>query len=261
MPPLSFRERLRQAPPAVGHFIFEFATPGIGPLAANAGADFLVLDLEHSGCSFETAKLVVLSARSASIPLVVRVPSRDAKDLARACDIGADGVMVPLVSSAAEARAIVAAMKYPPDGSRGVGQVQMHDRYRIGPFAEKAAAANASLAVILQIESVAGVEDADAIAAVAGVDCLWIGHMDLSCSLGEPARFDTPAFKDASAKVVAAARRAGIRAGRLGRNVDECAALAAEGYDCLALASDTQFYQNALRTAFEALRGRLGGPA
>ena len=151
--PSSLRARLHAGPPAIGHFVFEFATPGIGYLARNAGADFVVFDLEHSGFTFESAKLAVLAGRAAGIPVVVRVPSHDSKDLARACDIGADGIMAPLVHNAEQARAIVAAVKYPPNGMRGVGMAQMHDRYRIGPFADKARAENGGNAVFLQIES------------------------------------------------------------------------------------------------------------
>lgn len=256
---MSLRALLASDALPIGHMIFEFATPGIGMLARNAGADFLLFDLEHSGFTFETAKQAVLSARAAGLPLVVRVPYHDSKDLARACDIGADGVMAPLVHSADEARAIVAAVKYPPMGRRGVGQVQMHDRYRVGPFADKARAANEALAVFLQIESAEGAEAADAIASVPGVDCLWIGHMDLSCSLGAPAQFDTPAFKEAVASVLAATRRHGIRSGRLARNPEEGAALAAAGFDCLALSSDTQVYLAALTHGIGDLRSRLGG--
>jgi 2-keto-3-deoxy-L-rhamnonate aldolase RhmA len=244
---------------AIGHFLFEFATPGIGYLVRNAGADFAVFDLEHSGFSFETAKLAVVGARAAGLPLVVRVPSRDAKDIARACDIGADGIMAPLVGSAEEARDIVAAAKYPPEGRRGVGQVQMHDRYRFGPYPEKAAAANAAMSLFIQIESVEGVEAADAIAAVAGVDCLWLGHMDLSCSLGAPAEFGTAAFRAAVDTVTAAARRHGKKAGRLVRTPEEGAAMRQAGFDCFALGSDTQVYQAALAAGVATLRENIGG--
>ena len=229
---------------------------GIGYLLRQAGADFMLLDMEHSGFSFETAKHVVNSARAAGLPLMLRVPSRDAKDLARACDIGADGIMAPNVGSAAEARAIVSAVKYAPQGMRGVGQVQMHDRYRIGPFADKARAANDAVAVILQIESREGAQAADAIAQVPGVDCLWVGHMDLSCSLGAPGRFDTPEFRDAVDAVLAATRCRHVRAGRMARDVDEAVALAAAGFDCLALASDTALYQTALAQGLAAIRDK-----
>ena len=244
---MSLRSRLAKPPIAIGHMVFEFATPGIGMLAANAGADFLVLDLEHSGFTFETAKRVVLSARAAPLPLVVRVPSHDAKDLARACDIGADGVMVPLVSSADEARAIVAAVKYPPTGTRGVGQIQMHDRYRAGAFVDKARAANDALAVILQIESAAGVDAAAGDRGGAGRR-LPVGGSHGPVVFARQSR--AVRHPCVQGRHVERGRRdpsAGIRAGRLARNADECAALATEGFDCLALATDTLHYQTALR--------------
>ena len=254
---MNLRTLLAGDRPLIGHFVFEFATFGIGYLIRNAGADFAVFDLEHSASSFETAKLVVLSARAAGLPLVIRVPSRDTKDLARACDIGANGIMAPMVNSADEARDIVAAVKYSPEGRRGVGQVQMHDSYRIGPFAEKAAAANAGIAVFLQIESSMGAESAEGIASVPGVDCLWIGHMDLSCSLGAPAQFDTPPFEAASRRVVDAARLHGRKAGRMARSVEEGEALFAAGFGCLALGADTQIYQAALASGISSLRTRI----
>jgi 4-hydroxy-2-oxoheptanedioate aldolase len=254
---MSLRALLAADSTTLGHLVFEFATPGIGYMIRNAGADFAIFDLEHNAASFETAKLVVLSARAAGLPLVVRVPSRDTKDLARACDIGADGVMAPLVSSAEEAREIVAAIRYFPEGRRGIGQLQMHDQYRIGAFAPKAAAANAGVAIILQIESRDGVSASDAIAAVPGVDCLWIGHMDLSCSLGAPGDFATPEFVEATRTVVQGALRHGKKAGRVARNAEEGAALHAQGFRCLALSTDTQVYQSALATGLSALRSAL----
>lgn len=254
---MTLRSLLESDAVPVGHLVFEFATPGIGYMLRNAGADFLLFDLEHSGFGFETAKRAVLSARAADLPIVIRVASHDSKDLARACDVGADGVMAPLVHSAAEAQAIVDAVKYAPQGHRGVGQLQMHDRYRAGPFADKARAANEAMCVFVQIESGAGANDADAIAAVPGVDCLWVGHMDLSCSLGAPGQFDTAPFRAAVDSVLAATRRNGKRAGRMARTVDEAVALAAAGFDCLALGSDTQVYQTALAQGIGDLRARL----
>jgi 2-dehydro-3-deoxyglucarate aldolase/4-hydroxy-2-oxoheptanedioate aldolase len=254
---MSLRALLSSDAIPVGHLIFEFATPGIGYLVRNAGADYLIFDLEHSGFGFETAKRAVLAARAAQLPIVVRVPSHDAKDLGRACDVGADGVMAPNVRSAAEAKAIVDAVKYVPQGHRGVGMVQMHDRYRVGPFADKARAANDAMCVFAQIESRAGARDADAIAAVPGVDCLFIGHMDLSCSLGTPGEFDSADFRAAVESVLAGCRRHGKRAGRMARNVDEAVALAAAGFDCLALGTDTQVYQAALAQGITDLRARL----
>jgi 2-dehydro-3-deoxyglucarate aldolase/4-hydroxy-2-oxoheptanedioate aldolase len=114
------------------------------------------------------------------------------------------------------------------------------------------------MVVIIQIESGDGADAADAIAALPGVDCLWVGHMDLSCSLGTPGSFDTPQFRAAVDKVIAATRRHGKRAGRLAPNAAECAVLAAAGFDCLALGTDTGVYQSALAQGIDALRKQLG---
>ena len=255
--PVNLRHLLAERRPLVAHFVFEFSTPGIGYLIANAGADFAVLDLEHSARSFESAKLTILATRAAALPLVVRIPSKDAKDVARACDIGADGIMAPMVETADEARAIVAAAKFAPEGHRGVGQLQMHDYYRAGSFADKAAAANASVAIFLQIESRRGVDAARAIASVAGVDGLWLGHMDLSCSLGAAAQFDTPAFSSAVQEVVDAAHACDCRIGRMARDAEEGEAMYKSGFDCIALGGDTQVYQTALSNGIAALRRRI----
>jgi len=106
-------------------------------------------------------------------------------------------------------------------------------------------------------ESGAGADDADAIASLPGVDCLWIGHMDLSCALGAPGQFDTPQFQKAVDKVLTAAWHHRKRAGRLARNAEEGIALARAGFDCLALGTDTNVYQTALAHGIGKLREGL----
>src|SRR4051812_48477596 len=152
----------------LGHFIVEFATPGIGHILKQAGCDFALFDLEHSGFGFETVKSVMRYFEAADLPAIVRVPSKEYHHIARAMDMGAEGLMLPMVSSAEEARHIVSAMKYTPEGGRGVALQVAHDRYRPGPVAEKFAAANQRGTLFCQIETAAGVENAEAIAATAG---------------------------------------------------------------------------------------------
>ena len=102
--------------------------------------------------------------------------------------------MVPMVSSAAEAHRIVNSIKYTPEGSRGVALQVAHDRYRPGTVTDKFTDANRRRTVFCQIETAEGVENAEAIAALPGVDCLWVGHFDLSGSLGVPGQFETKTF-------------------------------------------------------------------
>ena len=174
----------------LGHFIVEFATPGIGHIMKNAGCEFVLFDLEHSGFGFETVKSAIRYFEAAGIAPIVRVPSKEYHHIARACDMGAEGIMLPMVGNAKEARAILDCMKYHPEGKRGVALGVAHDAYTGGAVPKKLAAANQKTTLFCQIETAEGVKNADAIAAVDGVDCLWVGHFDLSVSLGIPGEFD-----------------------------------------------------------------------
>lgn len=244
---------------AVGHFIVEFATPGIGHLMKNAGCDFVLFDMEHSGFSVETVKSAIRYMEAADLPMIVRAPSKSYDHIARVLDMGAEGVMVPMVNDAAEARAIVDAVKYAPDGNRGVALGIAHDLYRGGPVLEKLAAANKRTTIFAQIETAAGAENADAIAAVPGIDCLWVGHFDLSASLGIPGEFDNPKFTDAIARTIAAARKHGKVVGRLVPNVETAVALHAEGFDLICYSGDVWMFAEALTNAVDTIRSRAGG--
>ena len=143
----------------VGNFIVEFATPGIGHILKAAGMDFAFFDMEHSGFSFETLKSAIRYFEAAGIPTIVRVPALENDMLARACDMGAEGLIAPMISSAAQAKAMVDAVKYYPAGKRGVGLQMAHDNYRSAPVAEALKAANDRTAVICLIETKEGAEE------------------------------------------------------------------------------------------------------
>src|SRR5450631_536476 len=135
--------------------------------------------------------------------------------------MGAEGIMLPMVGSAAEARLILDSMKYIPDGKRGVALQVAHDRYRPGAVTEKFASANRRTTLFCQIETAEGVENADALAALPGVDCLWVGHFDLSVSLGIPGQFEDKKFHDAIDRVVAATKKHKKALGRLVPTVEQ----------------------------------------
>jgi 2-keto-3-deoxy-L-rhamnonate aldolase RhmA len=258
-------KRLRQCvgtkEPKFGHFVVEFATPGIGHILKSAGCDFVLFDLEHSGFGFETVKSVIRYFEAADLPAIVRVPSKAYHHIARAMDMGAEGIMLPMVGSAEETRHIVQAMKYTPEGGRGVALQVAHDRYRPGPVAEKFAAANQRSTLFCQIETAEGVENADAIAAMPGVDCLWVGHFDLSVSLGVPGEFGSKAFTDAIDRVTAAARRYGKSLGRLVPDVETGIAINQKGFDFICYSGDIWVLHDALAAALAQLRKACVVPA
>jgi 2-keto-3-deoxy-L-rhamnonate aldolase RhmA len=245
----------------VGTFLVELATPGIGHICKAAGCDYVLVDCEHSGFHNETVKSVVRYLEAARLPAIVRVPSKEYHHIARALDMGAEGLMLPMVNDAAEAGRIVDCMKYTPVGHRGVALGIAHDAYRAGPVLEMLAAANARTTLFAQIETRAGVDNAEAIAALDGVDCLWVGHFDLSCSLGIPGEFTHPTFRDAIATVGRACRRHGKALGRLVPDVATGEDYWAKGFDFLCYSGDVWLLQAAIRAGVEGLRAVCGGAA
>jgi len=238
----------------VGHFIVEFVTPGIGHILKNAGCDFVLFDMEHSGFGYETVKAGLRYFEAAALPAIVRVPSKHYDHIARAMDMGAEGLMLPMVNDAEEAQAILNAMKYVPDGGRGVALGVAHDNYTAGAVMDKLAAANRRTTLFAQIETRAGVENADAMAAVDGVDCLWVGHFDLSCSLGIPGEFDHPEFLGAIETVTAACNRHGKALGRLVPDVDLGVTLYGQGFDFICYSGDVWTLGAGIKAGVDGIR-------
>ena len=237
-----------------GHFVFEFATPGIGYILKNAGCDFTILDTEHSGFGIETVKHSMAYMRAAGLPTIVRVPSREYRDIARALDAGADALMLPMVSTLEEAKSIIQSMKYTPTGGRGVILRSAHDCYTTGPTLKKLAAQNRRTALFIQIETAEGVENAEAIGKLEEVDCLWVGHFDLSCSLGIPGAFEDKRFADAIDTVIKAGRKTKTSLGRLVPDVESGIALNKQGFDFIAYSADAWALGDAVAAGLAGIR-------
>jgi 2-keto-3-deoxy-L-rhamnonate aldolase RhmA len=191
---------------------------------------------------------------AADLPAIVRVPSREYHHIARAMDMGAEGLMLPMVGSPDEVRHIIDSMKYHPVGKRGVALQVAHDRYRPGSVADKFIATNKRTTLFCQIETAEGVENADAMAAIDGVDCLWVGHFDLSVSLGIPGEFDSKVFTDAIARVAAATKKHGKALGRLVPTVEQGVEINKIGFDFICYSGDVWVLHNALAEAIGKLR-------
>lgn len=241
----------------LGSFIAEFATPGIGQILKAGGCDFAFLDMEHTGFGFETIKSTVRFLEAAGVSVIVRVPAQESDMLARACDVGAEGLLAPMISTAAQAKAMVDAVKYFPKGKRGVGLQFAHDNYRGEPVAEALANANAKTCVFCLIETADGALNADAIAGVEGVDCLWVGHFDLSVSLGIPGDFSHPKFAEAMERIIAAAKKHGKSLGRLVPNTEQAVAFHQQGFDFICYSGDVWILRDGLIAATTAIRMAL----
>lgn len=248
------RDVLDRPGPKIGIGVGEMTVPCIGHLLAAGGADFCFLDMEHSGISVETVKQVLVYMQAADIPTLVRPPSDAYFHIAGVLDSGAQGLLLPMVGSAEQARAIVSRMKYPPMGVRGVGMGYGNDRYRVHPAAARQVEANRQTMCMTLIETVDGLNNVEAIAAVEGVDVIWIGHSDLSASMGIPGQYKSNAFIDAQQRIIAAGKKAGKHVCRAAADVAEGKEFIRLGIDMVAYSNDTKLLRTAIKEGIDALR-------
>jgi 2-keto-3-deoxy-L-rhamnonate aldolase RhmA len=255
------RQKLLHGEAAFGLMAFEFFTPGLAPTLAAAGAEFVLLDMEHSGLGIEGVKAQCAFARAAGIVPMVRIPAPLAHFIPPVLDAGALGIMMPLVETEAQARSLVAACRYRPEGTRGLIFSVAHDGYAGGDPAAKMAAANASVLTIALIESEAGIANASAIAAVPGLDMLWLGHFDLSDSLGIPGQFEHPRYREAARTLRDAARHAGKPIGWVAADGAQAAQALRAGFRCLCIGHEVILLRQALAVGLSEARAALGDAA
>jgi 2-keto-3-deoxy-L-rhamnonate aldolase RhmA len=240
----SVRERVLAGERVVGSMVFELFTPGLPAIAAAAGLDFLVLDTEHSGVGIDTLKTVLACGRGLPVELWVRVPEKSYAAVATVLDAGARGILVPMLETAEEARALVEWVRYRPEGKRGCAFGMAHDDYRAGDPVATMAEANRRNLVMGLIETRKGIENVEAIAAVPGLDVLWLGHFDLTNDLGITAQFQHPEFWAAVDGLVAAAKARGKVLAAADADLAYLGKLAARGFTMLGYGPDIAVLRN-----------------
>lgn len=246
------RTRLRDGELLVGSWI-TLGHPAIAEVMCNAGFDWLAVDLEHSVISMAEAGELIRTIDAGGCRPLVRLTSNDANQIKRVMDAGANGVIVPMVNSAAEAERAVASVYYPPRGRRGVGLARAQ---KYGPgFAAYHEWLAAEGVVIVQIEHIQAVENLEAILAVDGVDAFLVGPYDLSASMGVPGQFDDPDFLAAMKQIRQTARTAGAVSGLhvIEPSPPELAARVAEGYRFVAYSIDFRVLDAGFRAGLEAV--------
>jgi 2-keto-3-deoxy-L-rhamnonate aldolase RhmA len=194
----------------IGTMVAEVRQPSIMQLLANAGFDYVIIDNEHGAFSVESIADLSRMARLLEITPIVRVPDLAYPYLAQSLDGGAQGIMLPRVTHADQVHAALEIMKYPPVGKRGCAMGRGHTAFRAGPVGENMAQANRASLLVVQVETVESVEQVDALAAIPGVDVLFVGPNDLSIALGVAGQQAAPVLEEAIGKVVAACRRHGV---------------------------------------------------
>lgn len=208
-----------------------FSTIELAVIASSAGYDCVYLDLEHGSLGPEAASRLSIACLGLGLTPLVRVPDLDPAFIGRVLDWGAQGVIVPHVTSAEDAAAAVAACRFPPIGRRSAGPPNAHSGYRTVAGAEALAQLDEAVMVAVMIETKSGLENVEAIAAVPGIDLLFVGSNDLTLELGIAGEFRHPLLREAFSKVIAAGRRHGkaIGIGGIRNAPDLVGDLVAEG--------------------------------
>jgi len=223
-------------------------------IVALTGVDGIIIDCEHGHIGDEAMHNSVAAISSLGVSPVIRIRGPAHDILKRALDTGAHGIMVPQINNAEEARQVVASSKFPPQGVRGQGSAFPAIGHAL-TTPEYMKSANETIVTMIQIETRAGVENVEEIAAVDGVDLIFIGPNDLAQSLlgYVPARGDEPEFVAAVDKIINAARKHGKWAGRMVNN-GTAAKEARERYDTVAITGDTKAIQNWYMAEFDIAR-------
>ncbi len=235
-----------------GMFIASGASAPV-EIAAECGFDWLLLDMEHGlGGEQETLRQI-MALKNTSCAAIVRIPALRNEYIKRILDFGAQGIMCPMIENAEQAAALVRAMRYPPEGIRGLSGGSRAAGFGFG-FKEYFPKANRELVCIAQIENASAVADIDRIAAVDGIDVLFIGHSDLSLNLGVYGKFDSPEMRHAEEAVLAAAEKHGKIPGMLLKSSMDPKIYADKGFRFLALGTDN----GCMKQAFSALLHQNG---
>ena len=221
-----------------GAMVFEFFSPGIPIILKNAGCEFVIFDMEHGGLSLEQFKTLSIISNSNKIAPFIRIPEIKYNYLARALDLGASGIMVPMVNTPDDAIKIVRSSKYPPQGKRGAGFGFAHDNYINQSPLSYIEKANNSLINIIQIETKQGLENVKEIASIDGVDCLWVGHFDLTNFLGIPGDFSSTIYLDAINEIVFAAKTSKKSLGIMVNNKQELETYSKLGFNMIAVGTE-----------------------
>lgn len=254
----NLKERLQRREVTIGSWI-TLGHSSIAEIMAGAGFDWLTVDMEHSAITLhEAQQLIQVIDLSGCVPLV-RVGANDANLIKRVMDAGAHGVIVPMINTREDAEQAVGAVKYPPQGFRGVGLARAQsygadfEGYRKWNETESI--------VIVQIEHIKAVENMEAILSVEGVDAFIIGPYDISASLGVPGQFEHPKMTSVLGEILDTARRLEAVAGYhvVPPDTTQVVERIRQGYRFLAYSTDFLFLGESCRGGLKAIRGNLAG--
>ena len=209
--PNPMKRALKEGKVVFGPMVSEIRSPGLAVLFAQAGFDYFFIDMEHSCFTYETVSDMIMSARAAGIPAIVRPVSRKAHEaLSRPLDSGAAGLLVPQIQTREDVESVVRWCRYQPLGERGMALSRQHTFFEAGDTVETMARLNEEVLIALQIEHRDAIENLPDLLSVPGIDAAFVGPSDLSASMGKPGQGSDPAVEAAIRRVIEVSEAHGV---------------------------------------------------
>ncbi len=248
------REKLNNGETVLGTMIQELRSPAVPVIFANAGFDFVFIDMEHGAHNMETVADMIKVARFAGITPFVRVPDLQYHLIARCLDAGAQGFMVPRIETREQAEKAVSYSKYPPLGERGCSINKGHNNYKGDDLISFVNNANEENFVILQIERKAAMDDLESILSVRGVDGAVLGPNDMAVSYGVPNDLDSPLMEKIFMKVLETGKKFGVYTGMHIANLQKLVEWKNKGMQIITYNTDIGFLNAGAALGIKELR-------
>jgi len=249
------KQKLQEGKICFGTMLRVLKSPQAVALCASEGWDYIILDTEHNDYNYETLGSFSLIAKYEKMGLFVRVPDKLYHQMAQMLDIGAEGLILPQVKTAEEARHIIESVKYAPMGKRGVSVSTTATLFREYSTDEYLEWANRELMTIVQIESEEGVNNAEKIISTPGIDAIMIGPADLSHDMGISGQLHHPRIEEAFREIINQCNKYGVAPGIHLSNMEDVNKWAKEGMRFITYSYDTKFIKDAYKDALQNLRG------
>ena len=225
----------------------------VAEIFANAGYEWIVIDLEHSAININQAEQLIRVIDLAGSKPFVRLSGHSSSQIKRVLDAGAKGILAPMVESKTQIEDIIASCNYPPKGNRGMGLARAQGYGEVNAKSEYISTSSKHIEIYAQIESVTGIANLDSIFSQ-GIDGYFIGPYDLSASLGNPGIFDSDEFINAEEQILKISKQHQVKAGYhlVEPNPEQIPLLLSKGYDMIAFSVDIRMLDLSARLPFSS---------
>jgi 2-keto-3-deoxy-L-rhamnonate aldolase RhmA len=249
------KKALKEGRVVFGPMVSEIRSPGIAVLFAQAGFDFFFIDMEHSCFSYETVSDMIMAARAADIPTIVRPSTRTShENLSRPLDSGAAGLLIPQIQTRQDVENVVKWCRYQPVGERGMALARQHTFFQGGNTVETMAQLNEEVLIALQIEHREAIERLPELLSIPGIDVAFVGPADLSASLGKPGETNDPDVEKAIHRVIEVSEENGVIPGIHTGSVEKARYWIDQGMKMIGFCTDIKLILQICKDSVKQLR-------